>query len=338
MIRGARQKNSHGYSLHPQDGSGITEARQILIASAAVEDSVPEGARARDLGCDRMSRAQLLSTFFNAADVSVAVGGTSGKSTVTGMIAWILHEAGYNPSVMNGAVMKNFVNADNPFASARVGDERLFVSEVDESDGSIALYRPSIGVLLNVSLDHKSIEELRQLFGNFLAASGCAIVNYDNEEARFLAERAEQKVSFGITHQAADITVEPDSIDQSALGIRAALIDNRRREVFPLILPMPGLHNLSNALAAIAALAGANLPRARCPQSRRSRLSALARPAPWPARQTQRSPLLKQGKAEQVAINQLLGNLTGCLSLPRAPLSSLSDLSRGAVAAAISLL
>ena len=250
---------SHGYNLHPQDGSGITDAQQILIASAAVEDTVPEVARARDLGCDRMSRAQLLSTFFNAADVSVAVGGTSGKSTVTGMIAWILHEAGYNPSVMNGAVMKNFVNADNPFASARVGDERLFVSEVDESDGSIALYRPSIGVLLNVSLDHKSIEELRQLFGDFLAVSGCAIVNYDNEEARFLAERAEQKVSFGITHQAADITVEPDSIDQSALGIRAALIDNRRREVFPLILPMPGLHNLSNALAAIAAVGVAGI-------------------------------------------------------------------------------
>ena len=92
------------------------------------------------------------------------------------------------------------------------------------------------------------------------------------------------------------------------------------------------------ALAGIAALAGANLPRARCHQSRRSRLSALGRPAAWPARQTQRSPLLKQGKAEQVAINQLLGNLTGCPSLPRAPLSSLSDLSRGAVAAAISLL
>ena len=249
----------NGFTLFPQDGSGIASSEQILIASAAVEDTVPEVARAKELGCDRLSRAELLSTFFNAAGYSVAIGGTSGKSTVTGMIAWILHEAGHDPTVMNGAVMKNFVNEANPFASARVGNPRIFVSEVDESDGSIALYRPTIGVLLNVSLDHKSIEELRKLFGDYLGVSGCAVVNFDNEEARFLADKAKQSVSFAVRNAEADITVEPDSIDQSALGIRAAVIDNRSREVFPLILPMPGLHNLSNALAAIAAVSAAGI-------------------------------------------------------------------------------
>jgi UDP-N-acetylmuramate--alanine ligase len=187
------------------------------------------------------------------------VGGTSGKSTVTGMIAWILHEGGYDPTVMNGAVMKNFVNADNPFASARIGRGDLFVSEVDESDGSIALYRPTVGVLLNVSLDHKSIEELRVLFGNFVASAGTAAINLDSPEAGYLVPRARDCVTFGINNRAADITVEPDSIDQSELGIRAAVIDNRKREVFPLILPMPGLHNLSNALAAIAAASAAGI-------------------------------------------------------------------------------
>ena len=249
----------NGFTLFPQDGSGITSADQTLIASAAVEDTVPEVARAKELGCPRLSRAELLSGFFNDAGYSIAIGGTSGKSTVTGMIAWILHQVGHDPTVMNGAVMKNFVSEANPFASARVGNPRIFVSEVDESDGSIALYRPSIGVLLNVSLDHKSIEELRKLFGDFLQVSGCAVVNFDNEDARFLAEKAEQKVSFGLKNNKADITVEPDSIDQSPLGIRAAVIDNRSREVFPLILPMPGLHNLSNALAAIAAVSAAGI-------------------------------------------------------------------------------
>ncbi|MEM7779151.1 MAG: Mur ligase family protein [Pseudomonadota bacterium] len=249
----------NGFALHPQDGSGMDSPDQILIASAAVEDSVPEVARAKEIGSTRMSRAELLSNFFNDAEYSVAVGGTSGKSTVTGMIAWILQEAGHDPTVMNGAVMKNFASEQNPFASARVGSGRLFVSEVDESDGSISLYRPSVGVLLNVSLDHKSIEELRQLFGDYLEKSGWAVVNFDNEEARFLAEGAEQKVTFAIHDQSADITVEPDSIDQSPLGIRAAVIDNRKREAYPLILPMPGLHNLSNALAAIAAVSAAGL-------------------------------------------------------------------------------
>lgn len=248
-----------GFALFPQDGSGITSPDQILIASAAIEDTVPEVARANSLGCARLSRAELLSFLFNAADFSVAVGGTSGKSTVTGMIAWILSEAGHDPTVMNGAVMKNFVSADNPFASARIGSPGLFVSEVDESDGSIALYRPTIGVLLNVSLDHKSIEELRVLFGNFVAEAGTAVINLDSPEAAYLAPRATAKVTFGIRATDADISVDPDSIDQSELGLRAAVIDNRKREVYPLILPMPGLHNLSNALAAIAAASAAGI-------------------------------------------------------------------------------
>lgn len=244
---------AHGFALHPQDGSGITSPEQVLIASAAIEESVPEVARAKALGCLRLSRAELLASLFNAADHRIAVGGTSGKSTVTGMIAWILKESGLDPTVMNGAVMKNFVTPDNPYASARIGAPGLFVSEVDESDGSIALYRPTIAVLLNVSLDHKSIEELRVLFGNFVAASQIAVINLDSEEAAHLANKARRKVTFGIRAAKADIAVEPDSIDQSPLGIRAAVLDNRRREAFPLILPMPGLHNLANALAAIAA-------------------------------------------------------------------------------------
>lgn len=251
--------SSTGIALFPQDGSGIASPEQILIASAAIEDTVPEIAKARELGCERMSRAELLSALFNKAGYSIAVGGTSGKSTVTGMIAWILTDCHHDPTVMNGAVMKNFTNAANPFASARIGSPRIFVSEVDESDGSIALFRPTIGVLLNVSLDHKSIDELRVLFGDFLAKSGCGIINFDNEEARALAGQSNEAVSFAIAAQDADITVVPGTIEESALEIRAAVQDKRNRQIAPLILPMPGMHNLSNALAAIAAVNAAGI-------------------------------------------------------------------------------
>jgi UDP-N-acetylmuramate--alanine ligase len=250
---------TNGFALFPQDGSGVTSPDQVLVASAAIEDTVPEVARAKALGCERLSRAELLSHLFNAADFSIAVGGTSGKSTVTGMIAWILAEAGHDPTVMNGAVMKNFVSPANPFASARIGGAGVFVSEVDESDGSIALYRPTVGVLLNVSLDHKSIEELRVLFGNYVAAAGTAVINLDSAEAGYLAPRAGAAVTYGINATKADITVDPESIEQTVQGIAAAIIDNRSREVFPLELPMPGLHNLSNALAAIAAASAAGI-------------------------------------------------------------------------------
>ncbi|AZI34755.1 UDP-N-acetylmuramate--L-alanine ligase [Caenibius tardaugens NBRC 16725] len=249
-----------GIALFPQDGSGITSATQTLIASAAVEDTVPEMVRARELGSPRMSRADLLSTLFNRAACSIAIGGTSGKSTVTGMLGWILYSVGRDPTIMNGAVMKNFVSADTPFASARVGKGAVFVSEVDESDGSIALYRPTVAVLLNVSLDHKSMEELRELFGNFLAAAGTSAINWDDPESRALAGHAQNAVTYGIDHPDATIGVEAGSIADTPTGISARLIDRRDGSRHALTLQVPGRHNLSNALAAIAGAHAAGIP------------------------------------------------------------------------------
>ena len=247
-----------GFTLFPQDGSGITSAQQTLVASAAIEDTVPEVARARALGCPRMSRAELLATLFNAAPLGVAVGGTSGKSTVTGMLGWIMHHAGRDPTIMNGAVMKNFRSADVPFASARVGQADVFVSEVDESDGSISLYRPQVAVLLNVSLDHKEMGELRQLFGDFLAAAPKAAVNLDDPESAVLAVRAHAVVGFGIESRDARISI--DGRSDTATGLTATIVDREDGSSHPLTLQMPGRHNLANALAAIAGAAAAGVP------------------------------------------------------------------------------
>lgn len=247
---------SEGFQLFAQDGSGVTSADQVLVASAAVEDTVPEMVRARELGCERMSRAQLLATLFNAAPRGIAVGGTSGKSTVTGMIGWILTACGRDPTIMNGAVMKNFVAPDAPFASARVGahdpEGGIFVSEVDESDGSIALYRPEVAVLGNVTLDHKSLEELRSLFGDFLSTSKVAVVNLDDPESAALTPRARTLLSFGIENTEATIGVEPGSVVQWSDAIEARIVDRRTTGSHHLILNQPGRHNLYNALAALA--------------------------------------------------------------------------------------
>jgi len=247
-----------GFTLFPQDGSGITSAEQVLVASAAIEDTVPEVVRARELGCERMSRAQLLATLFNAAGQGVAVGGTSGKSTVTGMLGWIMHQAGRDPTIMNGAVMKNFVSPDTPFASARVGSGETFVSEVDESDGSIALYRPQVAVLLNVSLDHKEMDELRQLFGDFVAGAPVAAINLDDPESATLAVRARNVVGFGIAAMDARLAVSEWSDGPTELS--AIITDRQDGSSHPLTLKMPGRHNLANALAAIAGAAAAGVP------------------------------------------------------------------------------
>ena len=248
---------AHGFALFPQDGSGITSAAQTLVASAATEDTVPEVVRARALGCPRMSRAELLATLFNAAPLGIAVGGTSGKSTVTGMLGWIMHRTGHDPTIMNGAVMKNFVSPDVPFASARVGQGDVFVSEVDESDGSIALYRPQVAVLLNVSLDHKEMAELRQLFGDFLAAAPVAAVNLDDPESALLAVRAHKVIGFALDNPEARISI--DGWSQEAARLKASVIDREDGSAHALVLPMPGRHNLANALAAIAGAVAAGV-------------------------------------------------------------------------------
>jgi UDP-N-acetylmuramate--alanine ligase len=241
---------SLGISLHKQDGTGLTSKEQILVASAAIEDSVPDVAKANALGCARMTRAELLAELFNAAPRSIAVGGTSGKSTVTGMIGWILTDAGLDPTIMNGAVMKNFVADDAPFASARVGHGGVFVSEVDESDGSIALFRPEVAVLNNVSLDHKSLDELRTLFGDFARNARHAIWNADDiETVALIAPMGLQNAtSFGFTDRA-----DVRAVDVIDLPLGSRFILKAGGENLPVILQVPGRHNIANALAAIAA-------------------------------------------------------------------------------------
>src|SRR4051812_32085996 len=88
-----------GIALHPQDGSGITSRDQIVVISAAVEETVPDVVAARRVGAPLMARAELLAQLFNAAPESVGVAGTSGKSTVTGMIGWMLTDVGRDPTI-----------------------------------------------------------------------------------------------------------------------------------------------------------------------------------------------------------------------------------------------
>jgi UDP-N-acetylmuramate--alanine ligase len=247
-----------GVRLFPQDGSGVTSADQVLVASAAVEDTVPEVVRAKELGCKRMSRAELLSTLFNLASCGIAVGGTSGKSTVTAMLGWIMQRAGRDPTIMNGAVMNNFVSPETPFASARVGKGEVFVSEVDESDGSIALYRPEIAVLLNVSLDHKGMDELRALFRDFLSASDKCAVNLDDAEASALVPQGKEIVGFGIDSPEARISAS--GLSEGPTAIAATVVDRTDGSARELQLAMPGRHNLSNALAAVAGAVAIGIP------------------------------------------------------------------------------
>jgi UDP-N-acetylmuramate--alanine ligase len=244
---------ARGIRLHAQDGTGITRPEQILVTSAAVEETVPDVQAARRLGVPVMRRAELLAQLFSAAPHSIAVGGTSGKSTTTGMIGWILHQAGRDPTIMNGAIMKNFITPQVPFAGALVGGGDAFISEVDESDGSIALFNPRIAVLNNISLDHKTMEELRALFRAFVAKAEVAVLNLDNEETRALALSLspETTSTYSLTDPQAELLA--CNLVPAIDGIRFEVSERGATDPVAVQLGVPGAHNVSNALAALCA-------------------------------------------------------------------------------------
>jgi UDP-N-acetylmuramate--alanine ligase len=184
--------------------------------------------------------------------VRIGVAGTSGKSTTTAMIAWILHQAGRDPTVMNGAVMKNLVAPDALFASALVGKGDAFVSEVDESDGSIARYEPTIAVVNNIALDHKSMDELRALFRDFVAKAEIAVLNLDNEETAALVMSAKVRTrTYSLRSGLAGLHAA--AIRPARDGISFDVLERESGAAATVHLAVPGEHNVSNALAALSA-------------------------------------------------------------------------------------
>ncbi|MBV9511105.1 MAG: UDP-N-acetylmuramate--alanine ligase [Caulobacteraceae bacterium] len=240
-----------GVVLHPQDGSGLTRTAQTLVVSAAVEETIPDVAAARRVGAPIITRAALLAELFNAAPSRIGVAGTSGKSTTTAMIGWILTEAGQDPTIVNGAEMKNFMTAAAPFAGARVGQGEAFVAEVDESDGSIAGFSPAIAVVNNIALDHKTLDELRVLFADFVAKSDLAVLNLDNAETAALAARLPpaRRLTYSLKDASADLVARDAVLAPDGVAFTAVRAGGEAAEVR---LAVPGLHNVANALAAIA--------------------------------------------------------------------------------------
>src|SRR5215468_4683855 len=244
---------ARGILLYPQDGSGIRRAEQILVASTAVEETVPDVQAARRIGAAIVTRANLLAQLFNRAALGIGVAGTSGKSTTVGMIGWILHRAGRSPRIMNGADMKNFIDAGSPFASARVGEGEAFVSEVDESDGSIAFFEPRVAVVNNISLDHKPLGELRALFRGFIAKAQTVVLNLDNAETAALAVdlKPGQAMTYSMAAAQADLLASPPVRSPAGIAFHVKARDSG--EAVDVDLKVPGLHNMANALAALSA-------------------------------------------------------------------------------------
>ncbi|MBI3507604.1 MAG: UDP-N-acetylmuramate--alanine ligase [Proteobacteria bacterium] len=233
------QLEALGVVIKPQDGSALDGSHAYAVASAAVEDDTPEMRRAREIGLKVMHRADCLAEHVAGRD-AIAVAGTSGKSTVVAMVFEILEAAGKGPSVITGGALLA-LKQRGLVGNAFKGASDLLVVEADESDGTLVRYAPWLGVVLNLSKDHREPEEVRKMFASF--RSRCKTFVAGADAAAGLGALARDCVTFGFESgdvRATDVRCGPEGSRFSIEGVEFSI-------------PTPGKHNVENALAAVAA-------------------------------------------------------------------------------------
>jgi UDP-N-acetylmuramate--alanine ligase len=244
---------AEGISCFLQDGTGITQNTDLVVVSTAIEETVYEVQKARELNIPILRRSQVLALIAESKR-TIAVGGTSGKSTTSAMIFDILSFAGLNPSIIGGAGLTSIIR-EGKIGNAKVGAGDWLVIEADESDGSIVQYHPEIGLLLNIDKDHQEIDELMEIFGTFR----------NNTTTTFITNRSNRLATQLSVNQANDF-----SIDGHQAGYHGSDFEQDgfviQFKVNGELVKMNtvGKHNMENATAAIAVVAqlGVDIPTA----------------------------------------------------------------------------
>lgn len=230
-----------GIQCFLQNGDGITNETDLVVVSSAIEDTVFEVQKAKQLNIPIIKRSELLALIAKSKR-TIAVGGTSGKSTTSAMLFDILEQAGLQPSIISGAGLVSIIKGGK-IGNAKVGLGEWLVIEADESDGSIVQYHPEIGLLLNVDKDHQEIDELMNIFGIFKNNSKKFIVNQSNELARQLSQNEQQDFSSDESAEAGYIAT---NFKQEGFSIEFKIQSSKFK------INSIGRHNMENALAAVA--------------------------------------------------------------------------------------
>ena len=232
-----------GIRCFKQDGKGITTDTELIVVSTAVEDTILEVQKAKQLGIPVIKRSELLAHIARSRR-TIAVGGTSGKSTTSAMLFEILNYAGLQPGIISGAGLVSLIRAGK-IGNAETGKGEWLVIEADESDGSIVQYEAEIGILLNVDKDHQEIDALMDIFDVFKRnTKGPFVVNQSHPLAAKLSRDITSNFSTDIHSGAGYVGA---GFSQEGLSIKF-LINN-----VPFVLHTVGRHNMENALAASAA-------------------------------------------------------------------------------------
>ena len=231
-----RSLEALGCLIVNQDGSGVSTDTDVICVSTAIEESNPDIAAARARGIAIVHRSDLLAALITSKR-TIAVAGTSGKSTVTAMIFEFLTACGKSPSLISGAPLVR-LEKQGLIGNAFSGASDLLVVEADESDGTVVKYAPEVAVVLNVSKDHKSVDEIRDLFETLVSRSQWSASNADDP----ILAPFQTTVSFGRNSSAA---WRPDHEELLRTSVKLL------RNGIEYHLPLPGSHNLENLRAAL---------------------------------------------------------------------------------------
>ncbi len=231
-----------GIRCFKQDGEGITPDIELVVTSAAVEDNVIEVQKAKQLGIPIVKRSELLAVIVKSRR-TIAVGGTSGKSTTSAMLFEILKYAEREPGIISGAGLVSLMK-EGKIGNAETGKGEWLVIEADESDGSIVQYEAEIGVVLNIDKDHQEIDALMDIFDVFKRnTKETFVVNRSHPLAAKLSRNIKTDFSADSSSGAGYIAT---GFRQDGLHIEF-LVNG-----IPFSLHTVGRHNMENALAAVA--------------------------------------------------------------------------------------
>lgn len=245
-----RLKNLGATIFIGHDGENIRDADAVVVSSA-VDESNPEVAAARVELMPIVQRAEMLAELMRFR-YSIAVAGTHGKTTTTSLVASVLAEGGLDPTFVIGGRLKS---ADS---NARLGQGEYLVAEADESDASFVHLKPMLAIVTNIDADHMStydgdIEKLRSSFVEFLhnlPFYGLAILCADDPGVNeVLGLIGRSTVTYGVD---CDADIRAEDIEFSEGLTRFRVVRPDKEEPLHISLRLPGLHNVRNALAAIA--------------------------------------------------------------------------------------
>ncbi|MCX8129841.1 MAG: UDP-N-acetylmuramate--L-alanine ligase [Clostridia bacterium] len=241
-----------GAQIRPYHSAESIENPDLVVYTVAVKDNNPELIKAREMGIPVIDRAALLGQLMKKYPFSIAISGTHGKTTTTSMVTMIMLESGLDPTIHIGGELPTIGG------NTKIGGNQYFITEACEYYGSFLKFNPYLAVILNIELDHvdyfKDIDHIKDtfyMFAKLVPDNGYVVACIDDANTSELINRLScKKITYGVKSPDAEWTATGIEYDEKGCASFKLVKDGSELDI--IRLSVPGIHNVSNSLAAIA--------------------------------------------------------------------------------------